>query len=128
MPVCLESSSTNIASDHGVGNTRRSIASTSGRSGYCSVRTSICAAGPCASAPELVGAHEDLAATRVDHRERARRLVLHAQRPGGERIKAADAGELHRERLGEAARGGDAYAQARESPGTPADRYPVECA
>ena len=33
MPVCLESSSTNIASDHGVGNTRRSIAITCGRSG-----------------------------------------------------------------------------------------------
>ncbi len=33
MPDCLDSSSTNIASDHGVGNTRRSIAITCGRSG-----------------------------------------------------------------------------------------------
>ena len=32
MPDGLESSSTNIASDHGVGNARRSIAMTCGRS------------------------------------------------------------------------------------------------
>src|ERR687886_142817 len=34
MPDGLESSSTNIASDHGVGNARRSIAITCGRSAY----------------------------------------------------------------------------------------------
>ena len=40
MPEGLESSSTNIASDHGEGNERRSIEITAGRSLYASRRTS----------------------------------------------------------------------------------------
>ena len=45
MPDGLDSSSTNIASDHGVVNARRSIATTCGRSAYVRRRISMAAAG-----------------------------------------------------------------------------------
>src|SRR5919108_2138948 len=54
MPDGFESSSTNMASDHGVVNARRSMATTCGRSAYTRRRISTAAAGGAVTAENLV--------------------------------------------------------------------------